>query len=97
MARKACGENVKLNIIEDEKNSLIIEFDGADRGIPELIKSRLLENKEVGFVSVVKEHFEVSKPRLVVRSEKNARAQVLKAVEELEEELKKLQSQVPKK
>jgi DNA-directed RNA polymerase subunit L len=88
---------MKLNLIEDEKESLVIEFEGVDRGIPDLIKSKLLDNKDVNFASVVKEHFEVSKPRLVVKSEKNAKTLVLKAIEDLEDELKELQSQVPKK
>lgn len=88
---------MKLNLIEDEKESLVIEFEGVDRGIPDLIKGKLLENKDITFASVVKEHFEVSKPRLVVKSEKNAKTLVLKAIEELEDELKDLQSQVPKK
>ncbi|MEM3839484.1 MAG: RpoL/Rpb11 RNA polymerase subunit family protein [Candidatus Micrarchaeaceae archaeon] len=88
---------MKLNLIEDKKDSLIIEFEGVDRAIPELVKGKLLDNKDVNFVSVIKEHFEVSKPRLVVKSEKNAKSLVLKAVEELEEELEDLQSQIPKK
>ncbi len=88
---------MKLNLIEDEKESLIVEFEDVDRGIPDLIKGKLLENKDVSFASVVKEHFEVSKPRLVVKSEKNAKTLVLKAIEDLEDELKELQSQVPKK
>ena len=91
------GETMKLNLIEDEKDSIIIEFEGVDRGIPDLIKGKLLENKDVNFASVVKEHFEVSKPRLVVKSDKNAKSLVLKAIEDLEDELKELQSQVPKK
>ncbi len=88
---------MKLNLIEDKKESLIIEFEGVDRGIPDLIKGKLLENKDIDFVSVVKEHFEVSKPRLVIKSEKNAKPILLKAIEELEDDLKELQSQLPKK
>ena len=88
---------MKLNLIEDEKDSLVIEFEGVDRGIPDLIKGKLLDNKDINFASVVKEHFEVSRPRLVVKSEKNAKTLVLKAIEDLEDELKELQSQVPKK
>ncbi|MCL5419888.1 MAG: hypothetical protein M1354_03360 [Candidatus Marsarchaeota archaeon] len=88
---------MKISIIEDEPKSLIIEFDGADRGIADIIKGRLTESKDVEFVSVVKEHFEVGKPRLVVKSSKNAKALVLKAIEGLEDDLKKLSSQVPDK
>ncbi len=88
---------MKLKVVEDEKGSLVIEFEGVDRGIPDLIKGKLQESKDVDFAGVAKEHFEVSNPRLIVKSEKSARNLVLKAIEELEDELKELQSQVPKK
>lgn len=88
---------VKLNIIEDEAKSLILEFDEADRGIAELIKDKLLKNKDVSFTSVIREHPQIGKPRLVVKSEKNARPLVLKAVEEVEDDLKELASKIPKK
>ncbi|MDE1823893.1 MAG: hypothetical protein KGI00_01110 [Candidatus Micrarchaeota archaeon] len=88
---------MKLNFIEDEAKSLTIEFEGFDRGIPDLIKDRLLESKDVDFAGVVKEHPELGNPRLVVKAEKNARHLVLKAIEEVQEEFKELASQVPKK
>lgn len=88
---------MKLNFIEDEAKSLIVEFEDADRSIPEMIKSKLLENKDVDFVGVVKEHPDIAKPRLIVKSSKNARTLVLKAVEELEEDMKSLTASLPKK
>ena len=72
---------------------LIIEFDSSiDRGIPELIKSKLLYDKSVSFAGVVKEHPERGNTRLIIKSSKNAKSLVLKAVEELEEEFKELSS-----
>ncbi len=88
---------MKLTLIKDEQKDLEIEFEGVDRGIPDLIRGKLLESKDVEFAGVVKEHFEVSKPRLVVKSTKNAKTLVLKALEELQDELKELSAQVPKK
>lgn len=88
---------MELNVTEDGKKGLIIEFSDADRGIAELIKGKLSNSKDVEFVGVVKEHFEVSKPKLIIKSSKNARSLVLKAAEELEDELKDLASQIPKK
>lgn len=88
---------MKLTLIKDEQKDLEIEFEDVDRGIPDLIKGKLLDSKDVEFAGVVKEHFEVSKPRLVVKSTKNARTLVLKALEELQDEFKELASQVPKK
>lgn len=88
---------MKLNIIEDETKSLIVEFEGADRAVAEMIKDRLLGNKDIEYVAVVKEHPDVGKPRLIVRSEKNAKSLVLKAAEQIQDEIKELISQIPKK
>jgi DNA-directed RNA polymerase subunit L len=88
---------MNINFIEDEPKSLIAEFNGLDRGIIDLIKSKLIESKDVDFVGVNKEHPETRAPRLIVRSSKNARTLVLKAMEEVQDELKELASQAPKK
>ena len=88
---------MKLNIIEDEPKSLVVELIDADRGIAEMIKDKLLGNKDVDFVTVMKEHPEVGKPKLIVKSSKNARSLVLKAVEELQDDIKELSSKIPKK
>lgn len=91
------GVSMKLNFIEDEPKSLIIEFGEADRGIAELIKDKLLNKEGIEFATVVKEHPDISNPRLVVKSSKNARALVSKAISEVEEEIKELASEIPKK
>ena len=88
---------MKLNFIEDESKSLIIEFKEADRGIAELIKDKLLNKEGVEFAAVVKEHPDISNPRLVVKASKNARTLVAKAVSEVEEDIKELASKIPKK
>ncbi len=86
---------MELKIIEEEPKSIILEFGGADRGIAELIKDRLINNKDVDFAGVVKEHPEIGQPRLVVKANK-AKALVLKAVEEVQDEIKEFSSQLPK-
>jgi DNA-directed RNA polymerase subunit L len=88
---------MKLNIVEDGKKGVVIEFVDVDKGVADLIKAKLMQNKDVDYVGVVKEHFEVSNPKLLIRSGKNAKTLVIKAVEELEDEMKELSSQVPKK
>ena len=88
---------MKLNIDEQDSKSIIIEFVGADRGIPELLKEKLLENKSVNFVSVIRDHPEIGSPKLVVKADKSVKALVLKAAEELEDEIKQLTAQIPKK
>lgn len=87
---------MKLNILEDETKSMIIEFVDADRAIAELVKDKLLEKADVEYAGVVKTHPEVGAPRLVIKSEKNARTLVLKALDEIEDEIKEFQSQIPK-
>ncbi len=88
---------MKLNFVEDETKSLIIEFIDVDRSLPEMIKSKLLDNKDVEFVGVVKERPDINTPKLIVKSDKNARTLVLKAVEDLEDDIKTLSSHLPKK
>ncbi len=84
---------MKLNIVQDEQKELIVEFDSSvDRGIPELIKSKLLNDKSVTFAGVVKEHPERGSTKLIVKSTKNAKPLIVKAVEELEEEFKEMSS-----
>lgn len=88
---------MQVNITEDETKSFIAEFDGTDRAVVELIKEKVAESKDVEFASVEKDHPEQTKVRLVVKSTKNAKAIVAKAIEELEEEVKELSTQIPKK
>jgi DNA-directed RNA polymerase subunit L len=88
---------VQVNITEDETKSFIAEFEGTDRGVVELIKEKVAESKDVEFASVEKDHPEHAKVRLVVKSTRNAKALVLKAIEELQEEVKELSAQIPKK
>lgn len=87
---------MELKIIEDEPKSMVLEFVDADRGLAELIKDKLINSKDVEFAGVVKEHPEIGMPRLVVKSTKNAKTLVIKAVEEVQEEFKELASQMPK-
>ncbi|MEM0201304.1 MAG: RpoL/Rpb11 RNA polymerase subunit family protein [Candidatus Micrarchaeaceae archaeon] len=87
---------MKLNIIEDETKSMIIELIDADRGIADLIRDRLAEKSDIEFVSVVKTHPDVGQPRLVVKSSKNARTSILKALDEVADEIEDFAKQLPK-
>ena len=86
-----------VKIVEDASKSLIIELEGWDRSIAELIKEKLEDSKDVEFSSVEKDHPEVGVPRLVVKSSKNAKGLVVKAIEQLQDELKDLAAEIPKK
>ena len=89
--------HVQIKIIEDETKGFIAEFEGTDRGVVELIKEKVAQGKDVEFASVEKDHPEQAKVRLVVKSTRNAKALVVKAIEELQEEVKELAAQIPKK
>ncbi len=88
---------IKVNVIEDESKSFVAELVGADRSIAELIKEKLSENKDVEFSSVEKDHPETGDPRIIVKSSKNAKGLVLKAIESVEDDLKELEGEIPKK
>jgi DNA-directed RNA polymerase subunit L len=88
---------VHIKIIEDETKGFTAEFEGTDRGIVELIREKVAQGKDVEFASVEKDHPEQTMVRLVVKSTKNAKGLVLKAIEELQEEVKDLSAQIPKK
>lgn len=88
---------MKVEILEDEPKSLILEFDESDRAVAELIKDEIIDNKDVEFAAVVKEHPEVGRPRLVVKASKKPSTIVAKAIENVEAKLKEFESKLPKK
>ncbi len=88
---------MKIKILEDEAKSLTIEFEDVDRAVPDLICGRLQEKEDVNFAAVVKEHPETGKPKLIVKSDKNPKKLVLKAIEEVQDQVKELAAQLPKK
>ncbi len=91
------GGYVKLNFVEDDAKNLVVEFVDADRSLPDMIKAKLIDNKDVEFVGVVKEHPDIARPKLIVKSTKNAKSLVLKAIDELQDDIKDLSASLPKK
>ena len=88
---------MKMNVLKEESNELIIEFETSDLTIPDLIASQLLENSDVEFAGVAKDHPEVGKPRLVLKTnKKKAKDAFMKALEEIDESITELKSQVGK-
>ncbi len=88
---------IKLNILEDEPKSFVAELVGADRSLAELIKEKVSEGKDVDFASVEKDHPETGDPRIIVKASRNAKGIVAKAIEELEDQMKDIASEIPKK
>ncbi len=89
---------MKINVIKEESNELIIEFDTTDLTIPDLIASQLQQNDDVEFAGVAKDHPEVGKPRLVIKTGKQkAKTVLMKALEQLDDTITELKSSIPSK
>lgn len=88
---------MKLNFVEDSGKSLIVEFIDVDRSVAELIKSKLIDNKDVEFVGVVREHPDIDISKLIVKSNKNAKTLVEKALDDIQDDMKELAANLPKK
>ncbi len=74
---------MKLNLIKEEDKELAIEFETSDFTIPDLIADELLEDSNVEFAGVSKDHPETGKPILVIRGKK-PKAALMDALERLD-------------
>ena len=81
---------MKLNLIKEEDKELVIEFDTSDFTIPDLLADELLEDSNVDFAGVSKDHPETGKPVLVIRGKKNPKASLMAAIERLDKNLGEL-------
>lgn len=89
---------MKITVIKDESNELIIDFETSDLTIPDLIASQLQQNDDVEFAGVAKDHPEVGKPRLVLKtSKKKAKDVFVKAIDQLDDIMTELKSSFPSK
>ena len=89
---------MKIDVIKDESTELIIDFETNDLTIPDLIASVLQENDDVEFAGVTKEHPEVGKPRLVIKtSKKKAKDVLAKALEQLDDTISELKTGISAK
>ncbi len=88
---------MKMNVVEDSQKSLILDFEGIDRGILDIVKDKLIGNKDVDFVTVTKEHPESSATRLVIKSSKNPGTLLLKAISDSEKEISEMLNAIKKK
>ncbi len=88
---------MKINVLKDESKELMIEFDTKDLTFPDLIASALVAKDETEFAGVSKDHPETGNAVLVLKSRKQAKAELLKALEEIEEQFSELKSQLSKK
>jgi len=81
---------MKLNLIKDEDKELVIEFETSDFTIPDLLADELLEDPNVEFAGVSKDHPETGKPVLVIKGKKNPKSSLMDAIERLDKNLGEL-------
>ena len=58
---------------------------------------RAAQNDSVEFAGVMKDHPEIGKPLLVIKSKRSAKSDLLKAIENLDKEFEDLKDQLSKK
>lgn len=76
-----------INVIKNESKELILEFENGDTTIPDLITAELANMDGVDFVGVDKDHPEVGKPKLVIKTSKKKASEMLeKALDSIDEQ-----------
>jgi len=81
---------MNLTIVNNEKNFLEVSFEGNAHTILNLIKSKLLDEKDVTFAGYNKPHPLLEKSSLIIRTKKEDPKKVLK--KSIDEIIKELQS-----
>ncbi|MGC8478336.1 MAG: RpoL/Rpb11 RNA polymerase subunit family protein [Candidatus Micrarchaeia archaeon] len=88
---------MKLNIKKDESKELEIEFDTGDLTLPDLLAAELGKNGDVVFAGVYKDHPEIGKPLLVLKTDKKKAKDVLaKTLDGMEEQFEKIKDMLQK-
>jgi DNA-directed RNA polymerase subunit L len=89
---------MKTNVLKNEGKELILEFEGTDSTIAEMLASQLLTEADVSFAGVSRDHPQTGKPTLVIKTSKKKPADALQsAIEALEESFTELMKGIPKK
>ena len=89
---------MKTNVLKNEGKELILEFEGTDSTIAEMLASQLLTESDVSFAGVSRDHPQTGKPTLVIKTSKKKPADALQsAIEALEESFTELMKGIPKK
>jgi DNA-directed RNA polymerase subunit L len=86
---------MKINVLKNESNELILEFETGDVTIPDLLANHLLQNEDVEFAGVSKDHPEIGKPKLVIKTnKKKVIPLLLKAIDEIDDNMASLKTQI---
>jgi DNA-directed RNA polymerase subunit L len=85
---------LKIKVLKDESKELMIEFETKDLTIPDLIANELVNEDDTEFAGVSKDHPETGNAVLVLKSKKQAKAELLKAIGRLDEQFADLKTQL---
>ncbi len=88
---------MKIKVLKDESKELMMEFDTKDLTIPDLIANELLNEDETEFAGVSKDHPETGNVVLVLKSKKQAKSELLKAIGRIDEQFADLKEQLSAK
>ncbi len=88
---------MKIEVIKNEKNHVEFLLDGERHTIPNLLKQKLLENKDVEFVSYILDHPMDEKSRFVLKTGGKSPKKILEdTAKEIEAELDDFSKKVKK-
>ncbi|EET90201.1 MAG: hypothetical protein UNLARM2_0640 [Candidatus Micrarchaeum acidiphilum ARMAN-2] len=89
---------MEAKIIKNDSKELQIEFEDGDITIPDLIVNAVINDKDVEFAGVEKDHPEVGKPRLVIKTLKKHPAKIVEeAIESIEKDTETIKKMISKK
>lgn len=87
---------MKINLVKEEGNELVIQFDTGDFTISDMLADELLEDTSVEFAGSSRDHPETGKPALSIRAKK-PRDALSKAIARLDKSFTELKAQLKKK
>jgi len=87
---------MEIKLLKKEGNLYEIEFKDEDIGVLNLIKEILVNREDVEFAASLREHPMVSQPKLIFRTDKDAKKILHAAIKEAMAQLDKLETALSK-
>ena len=78
---------MKINILEDKKDSLVVELEGKRHTIPNFVRDSLWDDDSVTLAAYEKKHPSLGSPKIIVRA-KDPRKSLVAAIKRCEAETK---------
>ncbi|MBU4246267.1 MAG: DNA-directed RNA polymerase subunit L [Nanoarchaeota archaeon] len=78
---------MKINVLEEKKDSLVVEIEGERHTIPNLIRESLWEDNSVTLAAYEKKHPSLGSPKIIVKA-KDPRNALVSAIKRCESETK---------